>query len=175
MAAPTRTPQAPEWLALAVEAAGRVVEFWGFKRNQGRVWAWLYLEARAMSAQEIGDRLALSKAAVSILVRELEQWGVVVRVRRADGVWRYDAESDLWRMVLRVLQQRELQVIEAVLGDLRRARADAERDRRVSAITLKRIDLMIKFGVVCQKVLEAFLKTSRLDIRPLLGILASKL
>ena len=163
--------EVPEWEALAVEAAGRVVEFWGFKRNQGRVWAWLYLQGRAMNAQEIGARLMLSKAAVSILVRELEQWGVVVRSRRADGVWRFDAESDLWKMVLRVLRQRELEVIGTVIEDLRRARTAAERSG-AGALAIKRIDLMIRFGVVCQKVLEAFLKTSRLDIRPLLGILS---
>ena len=40
----------PQWEAMAIDAVGRVIEFWGFKRNQGRVWALLYLRSVPMSA-----------------------------------------------------------------------------------------------------------------------------
>ena len=33
----------PRWEALTTDAVGNVIEFWGFKHNQGRVWALLYL------------------------------------------------------------------------------------------------------------------------------------
>ena len=44
------------WEALVVDAVGSVIDFWKFKRNQGRVWALLYLRGRALSAAEILEK-----------------------------------------------------------------------------------------------------------------------
>ena len=57
------------WESVAVDAVGNFIEFWGFKRNQGRVWALLYLRDAALDAQELQDELGLSKGAVSMIVR----------------------------------------------------------------------------------------------------------
>ena len=65
-----------DWRSLVADAVGNFIEFWGFKRNHGRVWALLYLEGRAMTASEIQDALDLSKGAVSMITREIERWGV---------------------------------------------------------------------------------------------------
>jgi HTH-type transcriptional regulator, glycine betaine synthesis regulator len=80
----------PPWESIAVEAVGHVIEFWGFKHNQGRLWALLYLRAEAMSATQLEEQLGLSKGGVSMLVRDLERWGVVHRVRQPGaGAWHY--------------------------------------------------------------------------------------
>ena len=85
-----------QWEAVAVDAVGNVIEFWGFKRNQGRVWALLYLRDTALTAAEIESELELSKGGVSMLLRDLERWGVILRVRSpSDASWRYRAETDL--------------------------------------------------------------------------------
>lgn len=97
----------PRWESIAVEAVGHVIEFWGFKHNQGRVWALLYLRATAMSATQLEEELGLSKGGVSMLVRDLERWGVVHRVRQPGaGAWHYRSETDLVRMVSRVIEER---------------------------------------------------------------------
>ncbi|HLM42374.1 MAG TPA: ArsR family transcriptional regulator [Myxococcaceae bacterium] len=59
------------WEAIAVDAVGNVIEFWGFKRNQGRVWALLYLRGEPLTAGEIERELDLSKGGVSMLLRDL--------------------------------------------------------------------------------------------------------
>ena len=43
--------------ALVSDIVGRIIEFWGFKRNMGRVWAVLYLSHEPLTAQEVVDRL----------------------------------------------------------------------------------------------------------------------
>ena len=60
-----------------MDAVGNVIEFWGFKRNQGRVWALLYLRGEPLTAGEIERELELSKGGVSMLLRDLERWGVI--------------------------------------------------------------------------------------------------
>src|SRR6185295_11178850 len=78
-------PALARWEAMAVDAVGNAIEFWGFKRNQGRVWALLYLRGTPMSAGQLEKELSLSKGAVSMLIRDLERWGVIERVREPGG------------------------------------------------------------------------------------------
>lgn len=150
--------------ARAVDAVGVVIEFWGFKRNHGRVWALLYLRGRALSALEIQEALGLSKGAVSMVTRELEQWGVIRRVRAAsDASWRFVAETELMRMIRRVLEDREAALVARVRADL----DDAERlaaQARVAPEVLARLKRMNVLASLMDKALRAFLATARLDV-----------
>src|SRR5207248_3108787 len=35
------------------DVIGRLIEFWGFKRNMGRIWAVLYLSSEPLSAEDL--------------------------------------------------------------------------------------------------------------------------
>jgi DNA-binding MarR family transcriptional regulator len=116
-------PGLPRWEALAIDAVGNVIEFWGFKHNQGRIWAVLYLRGMSMTATQLEEELGLSKGAVSMLVRDLERWGVVVRIRQpGTGAWHFRAETDLVQMVRRVVQERETAFITRIRANLEEAR-----------------------------------------------------
>jgi DNA-binding transcriptional regulator GbsR (MarR family) len=69
----------------------------------------LYLEQRPLSAADIGERLSLSTGAMSMLLTELQEWSVV-RKTWVPGERRdyYEAETSIWKMVSRVLREREL-------------------------------------------------------------------
>ena len=121
--------------ALASDAIGRLIEFWGFKRNMGRLWTVLYLAAEPLSAKALQERLGLSSGAVSMTTTELQRWGVVKKVwvqgERRDF---FVAEGNFWKMISRVFEEREraqilaaLDALEDALADLRlRAESDAE-------------------------------------------------
>ncbi|HEX3479374.1 MAG TPA: MarR family transcriptional regulator [Kofleriaceae bacterium] len=94
------------------DAVGALIEAWGFRRNMGRMWAVLYLEDHPLTAADLGDRLGLSTGAVSMLVNELVQWGIikktwVVGERREH----FEAETSIWKMISRVFRERELRWI----------------------------------------------------------------
>ena len=157
----------PEWEAMAIDAVGHVIEFWGFKRNQGRVWALLYLRSVPMSAQDLMDELALSKGAVSMLTRELEQWGVIQRVRETgQGVWRFVAGTDLMQMVGRVVREREAGMIARIREDLEDAEDLARASNDVEAEELERIRRMRTLAQMVEKALQLFLSTAKLDVNP---------
>lgn len=162
------------WEAIVVDAVGSVIDFWQFKRNQGRVWAILFLRQRAMTAAEIQEALGLSKGAVSMLVRDLEQWGVIARVRQPqDQNWRYEAESDLLAMVRRVIGSREMTLVSRVRNDLEAAEKLA-RESGAGRDAVKRIGTMRLLASMVEKALQVFLKTARLDVFDVLGILNRK-
>ena len=160
------------WESMAIEAVGNVIEFWGFKRNQGRVWALLYLRGELLTAGEIERELELSKGGVSMLLRDLERWGVVLRVRQPqDTVWRYSAETDLVRMVSRVIEEREAGLVSRVREELVEAQRIARRSRGVEPERLERLEKMATLAEHVEKALHLFLRTSRLNIGGVLSVL----
>jgi HTH-type transcriptional regulator, glycine betaine synthesis regulator len=164
----------PVWEDLALEAVGTVIEFWGFKRNQGRVWALLYLRGQALTAAEIQTGLDLSKGATSVLVRELEQWGVLRRVRRAqDRTWRFEAEQDLMAMVRRVLESREGALLSRVANDLARAEELVRRDRGATPEVRARLGRMLKLARATERALEVFRETAHFDALPAVDALVA--
>lgn len=153
------------WESVAIDAVGNVIEFWGFKRNQGRVWALLYLRDVALSAAEIEKELALSKGGVSMLARDLERWGVVLRVRTpGDSSWRYRAETELLKMTRRVIEEREFAFIARIRSDLEEARKLAEADDTTTKGQVQRLKRMETLAEATEKAVRLFLKTSRLDV-----------
>jgi DNA-binding transcriptional regulator GbsR (MarR family) len=154
-----------EWESSAVDAVGTVIEFWGFKRNHGRVWALLYLRDEAMTASEIQDTLGLSKGAVSMVTRELELRGVLRRSRGVDELaWRFSAEDDLMRMIRRVFEEREAAVVAHARDDLRAA-AEAGRAQGASSQRLDRLERMLALADNFDRAMRVFLATAQLDLR----------
>ena len=152
------------WEALAVAAVGNVIEFWNFKRNHGRVWALLYLRAVPMTAGELQEVLELSKGAVSMLVRELEQHHVLTRTRSsADDAQQYVANSDLLGMIGKVIAARESGLVASVRRDLEAAEAGA-RTAGAPRDVVDRLRRMRQVSALVDRALRLFLTTARLDL-----------
>jgi HTH-type transcriptional regulator, glycine betaine synthesis regulator len=172
-AAPANNPRLEPWEAVAIDAVGNVIEFWGFKRNQGRVWALLYLRDTALTAAELERELDLSKGGVSMLLRDLERWGVILRVRTpGDAAWRYKAETDLLKMARRVIEEREFSFIERICSDLGEAIKLAEA-ASVPKEKLRHLTRMMALADSTEKALRLFLKTSKLDVAGMFGVFGS--
>lgn len=158
------------WEAMVVNAVGTVIHFWGFKRNQGKVWALLYLRDQALTAADIREALGLSKGAVSMILRELESWGVIRRVRHpGDSSWHFLAEVELLKMIGRVFRDREVDVVRRVKEDL----AEAERmaiEEGVAEEMLDRLARMRRLAGLIEHALDVFLRTAQLDVTDVRGI-----
>jgi DNA-binding transcriptional regulator GbsR (MarR family) len=157
------------WEALATEAVGTVIGFWNFKRNHGRVWALLYLRDCALSQSELQDALALSKGAASMITRELETWGVIRRVRTpGDAPWRFEAETDLMRMIGRVLRERETELVQRVRHDLE----EAERLARSGPPEVRRrLSRLSALASLVDGALRTFVATARFDASGVVRVL----
>lgn len=157
------------WEAAVVDAIGDAIAFWGFKANHGRVWGLLYLRDVQLAPPEIQRVLGLSKGAVSMVVRELEQWGVVHAQRRPGGQgFRYGAETNLMSMIGRVLREREGRTVVRIRGALEAAELSA---RRASPESAARIGRLKQLADVAHLALTAFETTARLDLRNMKNVL----
>jgi HTH-type transcriptional regulator, glycine betaine synthesis regulator len=168
-------PPLQRWEEMAVDAVGNTIEFWGFKRNHGRVWAFLYLRGGARTAGELERMLGLSKGGVSMLLRDLERWGVVLRVREPGmGAWKYRAETGLMRMVRRVIEEREAEFLARIRADLTEALRLAQSGEKVSKEQLDKLRKLNQLADQTERALRAFIKTARLDLGGVFGVLRGR-
>ena len=184
--ASSKTEELWESELLVSNAIGRLMEFWGFKRNMGRVWTVLYLADDPLSSKQLQERLGLSAGAVSMTANELGRWGVVKKVwltgERKDY---FQAEGNLWKMISRVFNERErveilnaIDALEEALDYARRKRdaaaasagGDAATERR-ARMQLDRIGQLLDLARLGQRLLEALLRRGRVDVSPLLDVL----
>lgn len=92
---------------------------WGFKRIHGRIWAQLFLSQRPLDAADLIQQLDISKALVSISMRELLDIKAVVDVGRSDrGTHLYRANEDLNAITLAVLKKREQEMLKTAQAAL---------------------------------------------------------
>jgi len=163
---------------LVSDSIGRLIEFWGFKRNMGRLWAILYLSDRPLSAPELQDRLQLSSGAVSMTLNELTRWGVVKKVwiqgERRDH---YAAEGNFWKMISRVFNERErVEVLDAIdiMEDAIRFlndKAKEPQDRGRAQFQEERIRELLDLARLGKQLLDALFKDAKVDGSPLMNVL----
>lgn len=163
---------------LVSDAIGRLIEFWGFKRNMGRLWTILYLSDRPLSAPEIQERLQLSSGAVSMTLADLSRWGVVRKVwiqgERRDH---FEAEGNFWKMISRVFNERErveiLDTIDAMEDAIeyaqRKAQTDAHRHR--AEFQEQRIQELLELARLGRQLLDSLVKDAQVDGTALMKVL----
>lgn len=165
------------------DVVGRLIEFWGFKRNMGRIWAVLYLSPDPLSADDLRQTLSLSSGAVSMTLHELLRWGVVRKVwvqgERKDF---FTAEVQLWRMISRVFSEREkteivmaIEQLEEALAEVSRLRTSSDPDTRARAeLQYGRIKQLLELAKLGRRLIETLISTAKLDAEPLVRFLLQK-
>ena len=171
-------PMWPSELVLT-DAVGRLIEFWGFKRNLGRMWAVLHLSDRPLTSRDLRERLRLSSGSVSMTLAELQHWGVVRRVwvpgSRAEH---FEAENSIWKMVSRVLRERELIEIQEAIASLELGlrKLDEqplhdEADHARARLQRERTQELLEVARLGRGLLEALVSTGRVDATELARLL----
>lgn len=166
--------------AAVSDVVGRLIEFWGFKRNMGRIWAVLYLSPEPLSAEDLRLSLKLSSGAVSMTLNELLRWGVVRKVwvqgERKDF---YTAEVQLWRMISRVFNEREkseivmaIEAFEEALAEVSKLRHSTDPKTRARAeLQYERIKQLLELAKLGKRLMDTLLATAKIDAEPLVRFL----
>ena len=128
---------------------------WGVQRSMAEVHALLFIAGEPLSAEDIMERLSISRGSVSTTLKQLVEWGLVQRVNpklaasgrgagRADRREFHQAEQDVWKLfytILRARKRREFDPLIEELGGCKVAprggrRTDRERahDQRIEEL-----------------------------------------
>ena len=164
---------------LISDSIGRLIEFWGFKRNMGRLWSILYLSDRPHSAPEIQEKLQLSAGAVSMTLNELLRWGVVKKVwiqgERRDH---YTAEGNFWKMISRVFNERErvevldaIDIMEDAIKFLKTKAKEEPESRARAEFQEQRVRELLDLARFGKQLLDTLIKDAKVDGSPLMNVL----
>jgi DNA-binding transcriptional regulator GbsR (MarR family) len=140
----TETTSESERLPKAVEQFvlrwGDMGGQWGVNRSVAQIQALLFLSERALTAEEIAEKLGMARSNVSNSLRELLVWKLIRRVPvLGDRRDHYEAETDLWQMATKVAQGRKQREIDPMVAALNEAMANLDDDPRIGKLVRERL------------------------------------
>ena len=153
---------------LAADAIGDVIEHWGFRKALGRIWTVLYLHTEPLASSDLAERLSMSAGAVSTTLSELQRWGVARRVwKPGERKEFFEAETDFWKMISKVVSERERFLAESVKERLEQAAEIAHLAPKTprSKHLIERVKRLLSFASVAQTVLDSFIHSQRADFQ----------
>lgn len=126
-----------------IETVGEYIKFWGFSKHHGRIWALLYLSEKPLSSPDIQEVLQMSAGLVSMSIKELLHWDVILRVWvKGDRKDYYNANTDVWHMVTRVMREREYHLLQSSHRELDDALGELETTEGSSELTTEHIEFL---------------------------------
>ncbi len=182
MSLASAAPRQPTSFALqrvelrVADAVGGLMELWGFRRQLGRVWSVLFLSERPLAAPELCRRLQISTGLLSMSLSELRRWGVVHSVAiTGDRKEHFQAETNVWKMVRRVLAERERRAVEEALAVFESALAEvcaafSDVDPAVKAAARHQAQRLEQLATLTRSalgLLRVLIESARVDVGPL--------
>jgi len=168
-----------------VEFWGQMASDWGINRTMARVYALLYCAARPLNTDDIMERLQISRGSANMNLRSLVDWDIVEKTSvsgsRKDH---YVAETDVWQVTARIIEERERREVRPVREQLKavaaalvpeeetledRPEADRELHRRLQNL----IELMEMFEGVSEALLPVVKNRNEDLIRRLIAVVQS--
>lgn len=99
---------------------GEMGSRWGINRTVGQIYALLFLAREPLCADDIVARLGFSRSNVSMGLKELQAWNLVLlRHKPDDRRDFYTTPEDLWQIVRTLVEERKKREIDPTLTLLR--------------------------------------------------------
>ena len=101
---------------------GEMGSRWGVNRTVGQIYAVLYISSQALTADDIVERLGVSRSNVSMGLKELQSWRLV-RLEHRPGDRRdyFSAPEDVWQIFRTLAEERQRREVDPTLSMLRDA------------------------------------------------------
>ncbi len=99
---------------------GEMGSRWGINRTVGQIYALLYVSPKPLCADEIVEALGISRSNVSMSLRELQAWNLVI-LRHIPGDRRdfFTAPEDVWQIFRNLAEERKKREVDPTLSVLR--------------------------------------------------------
>ena len=149
-----------EFLAFdVVDSVGEFIEYWGFKKIHGRVWAMIYLSDKPISTPDLVSKLGVSKGLVSIAINELLDYQLIHKASKVIyGGQTYTAEEDIGSVIRKVLRDRELGLLTKVEVALEKLASYSEPELERSNISKSRLKELTHLTTTHKTLLKAMVK-----------------
>lgn len=132
------------------ELVGEFMEYWGFKKIHGKIWLHIYLSEHPLDAKDLMARLKISKALVSISIRDLLEFDVIFEGNlSAEGTRTYTANRDTKAVLERVLRGREKVMMSKIKGSFQNLKQISTQEIAIHSLhpqSIKDLEKLINKG-----------------------------
>lgn len=99
---------------------GEMGSRWGINRTVGQIYALLYVSSEPLCADDIVEALGISRSNVSMGLRELQAWNLVI-LRHLPGERRdfFTTPEDVWQILRTLAEERKKREVDPTLSMLR--------------------------------------------------------
>ena len=98
---------------------GEMGSRWGINRTVGQIYALLYVSAKPLNADEVGEALGFSRSNVSMGLKELQSWNLVRLIHQPNDRREYfQAPEDVWAIFRTLAAERRKREIDPTLSML---------------------------------------------------------
>lgn len=105
----------PEIIILA-DKIGSFIEYWGFKKIHGQIWTHAFLSEKPIDATTLSKRINVSKALVSLAVKDLLEYQVLEVVGQGQrGKILLKSNPNLNQVIVNVLRLRERRLLSEIM------------------------------------------------------------
>lgn len=162
-----------------IQGMSRIANFWGFPKAMGAIYGAIYLSPGPASLNELVEQVGVTKGAVSTNVRQLERLGMVHKhIQLGERKDFYTAETDFWKIIRGILQEREKSefdhALNAVSESLEMVEGVSVEDTELAAVYQERMQAMQRFFKTLDNLVGAALKLESLISVSALGGLIKK-
>lgn len=106
----------PKPMADLCSLIGDFIQYWGFKKIHGQIWTTIFLSKEPVDATTLVKRLRVSKALVSLAIKDLIDFEVIqVAGKGSRRKTLYQSHPDLIYVISRVLITREQKLLEEIM------------------------------------------------------------
>lgn len=143
---------------------GDMGALWGINRTMAEIQGLLYITGRRMNAEDLVDRLGISRGSASMALRALVDWGIVRKVRvRGERRDYFESLDDVWEIFTRVALRRKRREIDPILATLResRRRVEAASDASADPVPRQRLDAMLAFLGIMEDLSQRFIGSAQ--------------
>ncbi len=142
---------------------GEMASQWGINRTMAQIHARLFCADGPMNTDQIMEALSISRGNANMNLRSLTEWNLITKTRqpgsRKDF---YEAETDVWRITARIIQERQRRELHPVQDKVEACRdlvdgSDGEAPSSREAMLHERLSNLIELIRVVDAVSEALL------------------
>lgn len=130
------------------DQVGHFMQYWGFKKIHGQVWTHIYLSASPITAQHLIQRLKVSKALVSLTLKDLLDFKIIQELKGTVKIKKYVASNDVINIICGILRERELKMLQQIKSEFE-ALKSLPAQNEIEIKRIEKMELMITFSIDC--------------------------
>lgn len=112
-----RRIKVPDEIRRLADQIGQFMQYWGFKKIHGQIWTHVWLAKNPIDATTLVKRLDVSKALVSLAIKDLLQYEVVQILNEGDRrKMLLIPNPDIQTVITNVLKNRESKMMSEIVN-----------------------------------------------------------